>query len=41
LGLDVREILSPTLREEHRLKVFVKRALRRTFGNNRKKMSGG
>jgi hypothetical protein len=33
--------LSITLREEHRLKVFVNRALRSIFGPNRKEVGGG
>jgi hypothetical protein len=34
------ETLSPTLREEHRLKVFENRLLRRIFGLKRDEMLG-
>jgi hypothetical protein len=35
------ETLSLTLREEHRLRVFENRVLRRTFGPNRDEVTGG
>jgi hypothetical protein len=35
------ETWSLTLREEHRLRVFEKRVLRRTFGQKRDEMTGG
>jgi hypothetical protein len=35
------EILSLTLREEHRLRVFEKRVLRRIFGPKRDEVTGG
>jgi hypothetical protein len=35
------ETLSLTLREEHRLRVFENRVLRRIFGPNREEVSGG
>jgi hypothetical protein len=35
------EILSPTLREEHSLKLFVNRVLRRIFGPARDEIRGG
>jgi hypothetical protein len=35
------ETLSPTLREEHRLRVFENRALRRIFGPKRDEVTGG
>jgi hypothetical protein len=35
------ESLSLTLREEHRLRVFEKRVLRRIFGRERDKVTGG
>jgi hypothetical protein len=35
------ETLSLTLREEHRLRVFENRALRRIFGRKRDEMTGG
>jgi hypothetical protein len=35
------EILSLTLREEHRLRVFENRALRRIFGPKRDEVTGG
>jgi hypothetical protein len=36
-----RETLSLTLREEHRLKVFENRVLRRIFGSKRDEVTGG
>jgi hypothetical protein len=35
------ETLSPTLREEHRLRVVENRVLRRIFGPNRDEVTGG
>jgi hypothetical protein len=35
------EILSLTLRKEHRLRVFENRVLRRTFGQKRDEVTGG
>jgi hypothetical protein len=35
------ETWSPTLREEHRLKVFENRELRRIFGPKRDEVTGG
>jgi hypothetical protein len=35
------KIWSPTLREEHRLRVFENRVLRRIYGSKRDKMVGG
>jgi hypothetical protein len=35
------ETLSPTLREEHRLRVFENRVLRRIFGSKRDEVMGG
>jgi hypothetical protein len=35
------ETLSPTLREEHRLRVFENRVLRRIFGPKRDEVTGG
>jgi hypothetical protein len=35
------ETLSPTLREEHRLKVLENRVLRRVFGPKREEVAGG
>jgi hypothetical protein len=37
----VVKILSLTLREEHRLRVFEKRVLRRIFGPKRDELTGG
>jgi hypothetical protein len=36
-----RKTWTPTLREEHRLKVFEKKVLRRIFGPKRDKIVGG